>query len=147
MALGLSLLPHGAQKLFGWFGGGGVTQTIGYFDTALGIPAFLTVLVIAAESFGALGLVLGFASRIAAFGAAAVMVGAVTLVHAPNGFFMNWNGAQAGEGFEYHLLAIGLALVVMLKGSGAWSIDRLLTKSVADRASEGGESERRLAAA
>ena len=147
ITLGVVLLPHGAQKLLGWFGGGGVSGTIGYFDSALGVPAALTLLVIAAESFGALALVLGFVSRFAALGAAAVMVGAIALVHASNGFFMNWAGAQAGEGFEFHLLAIGLALVVMVKGAGALSIDRTLIGTAEEHAAEEEHEERRLAAA
>lgn len=126
VALGLVILPHGAQKLLGWFGGGGPSGTIGFFDATWGVPAFLTVLVIAAESFGALGLIVGFLGRFAAAGIATVMAGAVALQHAANGFFMNWTGLQAGEGFEYHILAIALAVAVVIKGSGAWSIDGLL---------------------
>ena len=147
VVLGAVLLPHGVQKLFGWFGGGGVSGTIGDFEAALGIPAFLTVLVIAAESFGALALLLGLGGRLAALGAAGVMLGALALVHAPNGFFMNWAGTQAGEGFEYHLLAIGLALVVVLKGSGALSVDRLLTKREVEQAADTELKERRPVAA
>jgi len=55
---------------------------------------------------------------------------AILTVHMSNGFFMNWFGKQAGEGFEYHLLAIGLAVAVMIGGSGAASIDRALTDEV-----------------
>ena len=127
IALAVVILPHGAQKLLGWFGGAGPAGTIGFFDATWGIPAFLTMLVIAAESLGGLALLSGFAGRVAAAGVAAVMVGAVALQHAGNGFFMNWTGQQAGEGFEFHILAIALALAVVVKGSGAWSIDRLLS--------------------
>jgi putative oxidoreductase len=125
VALGAVILPHGAQKLLGWFGGYGFEGTMGYFTGSLGVPAAMALLVILAESLGALALVLGFAGRFMALGIAAVMSGAIFMAHAPNGFFMNWSGAQAGEGIEYHLLAIALALVVALRGSGAFSIDRL----------------------
>jgi putative oxidoreductase len=140
VALAIVILPHGAQKLLGWFGGGGVSGTIGFFESAWGIPAVLALLVIAAESFGALALLMGFVGRFAAVGIAAVMAGAVALQHASVGFFMNWTGAQAGEGFEFHLLALGLAAVVAVKGSGALSIDRLLT---AQRSRTGTENQSR----
>jgi len=126
LALGIMIFPHGAQKLLGWFGGGGVSGTVQFFSAAFGIPAFLALLVIAAEFFGGLGLILGFLSRVAAGGVALVMLGAVFLVHLPNGFFMNWTGSQGGEGFEFHLLAIGIAVAVMARGSGALSVDAML---------------------
>jgi len=126
LALGLVIFPHGAQKLLGWFGGAGLADTISYFADALGIPAPITLLVVVIEFFGALALIVGALSRLAALGVAAVMVGAVLTVHVSNGFFMNWAGAQAGEGFEYHLLALALAAAVMLKGGGALSVDRKL---------------------
>ena len=75
-------------------------------------------LAIAAEFLGSLGLITGFLSRIAAFGIAVNMIVAVKMVHGANGFFMNWFGNQKGEGFEYHILAIGLALIVMIYGAG-----------------------------
>jgi putative oxidoreductase len=128
LALGLVILPHGAQKLLGWFGGYGLQGTLSFFTGTLGVPLILALLVIAAESFGALGLIAGFATRLCAFGVAAVMTGAIFMVHLPNGFFMNWGGKQAGEGFEYHLLAIGIALALMVKGGGALSLDRLLAR-------------------
>ena len=127
LALGLVMFPHGAQKMLGWFGGNGFTATIGFF-TGQGIPAPLAFLDIVAEFFGSLGLIVGLLGRVAAFGNFCVMVVAILAVHLPNGFFMNWSGQQAGEGFEYHLLAIALALVVMIGGSGAMSFDRALTE-------------------
>ena len=126
LALGIAILPHGLQKLLGWFGGGGVDGTIQFFSATWGVPAAVTFLVILAESFGALGLIFGFLSRAAAAGLALVMTGAVFLNHLQNGFFMNWTGAQAGEGFEYHILAIAIAIAVVIRGSGAFSVDRRL---------------------
>ena len=129
LALGLVMFPHGAQKMLGWFGGYGFTGTMGFF-TGQGIPAPLVFLAIAAEFFGSIGLIVGLLGRVAAFGIFCNMVVAILTVHMSNGFFMNWFGKQAGEGFEYHLLAIGLAVAVMIGGSGAASIDRALTDEV-----------------
>ncbi len=126
--LGGVILPHGAQKVFGWFGGGGFAGTVQQFTEGMGIPLILALLVIVAEFFGSLALIAGFLTRLAAFGIAAVMVGAMLLVHWQNGFFMNWSGTQAGEGFEYHLLAIGIALVLLVKGGGQASLDRAMLK-------------------
>ncbi len=123
LGLGIVMFPHGAQKALGWFGGYGFGATMGYF-THSGIPAVLALLAIAAEFLGSIGLVLGALSRIAAFGIAVNMAVAIVTVHAPNGFFMNWFGNQKGEGFEYHLLALALAAIVMVKGAGVFSLDR-----------------------
>lgn len=127
LTLGIMIFPHGAQKALGWFGGGGFNGTLDFFQQTWGIPAVLTVLVIVAELFGGIGLVVGFLTRVWAIAVAGVMVGAVLIAgHLQNGFFMNWTGQQEGEGFELHLLAIGLALVIMRLGGGRWSIDRAL---------------------
>ncbi|MCL4246336.1 MAG: DoxX family protein [Candidatus Dadabacteria bacterium] len=128
LALGIVILPHGLQKLLGMFGGAGFTATVDYFVSS-GLPAFLAVLIIIGEAFGALGLILGFLSRVAALGITIIMLGAILTVHIKFGFFMNWEGTQAGEGFEFHILAIGLGLVVLLKGGGLWSVDAAITKS------------------
>ena len=126
LVLGFVMLPHGAQKILGWFGGHGFAGTMQFFTGTMHIPALFAFLAIAAEFAGALGLIAGLLSRVAAFGVAAVMVVAILTVHASNGFFMNWAGSQKGEGFEYHLLAIGLALVVMIQGAGKASLDGLI---------------------
>lgn len=128
LTLAVVFFPHGAQKLLGWFGGYGFEGTMGYFTGTLGLPAIIALLVILFESFGSVALLLGLFSRVAALGIASVMVGAIWITHAANGFFMNWAGSQAGEGLEYHLLAIGLALAVIIRGSGAASLDRLLAR-------------------
>ncbi len=124
--LGIVMFPHGAQKLFGLFGGQGFTASINSF-TQMHIPAVLAFLVIMAEALGSLGLITGFLTRIAAFGLLCDMVGAIFLVHWQNGFFMNWFGKQAGEGFEYHLLAIAISLALLIQGGGKWSLDGALT--------------------
>ena len=126
LGLGLVMLPHGLQKTIGAFGGDGFSATMGFFGS-IGIPAFLGFLAIAAESAGALGLISGFMTRIAAFGILANMVVA-GLMHKGNGFFMNWMGTQKGEGFEYHILASALAILLIVGGAGSASIDRLLTR-------------------
>ena len=123
--LGIVILPHGLQKLLGLFGGAGFSGTVEFF-VGSGIPSTVAILIIIGESFGALGLILGFLSRVAALGITLIMLGAIFMVHLQNGFFMNWYGNQAGEGFEYHLLALGLSLIVLIKGGGKWSIDRAI---------------------
>ena len=133
LALGLVMFPHGAQKALGWFGGYGFTGTMGFFTGQMHIPALFAFLAIASEFAGSIGLVTGFLSRVAAFGIAVNMVVATVLVHGANGFFMNWYGNQKGEGFEYHLLTLGLAVVVILAGAGKWSIDSVLSRRLEKR--------------
>jgi len=127
VTLGVVILPHGLQKLLGMFGGYGFSATVTGF-AGMGIPAPVAVLVILAESFGALFLILGLISRFSAFGIGLVMLGAVFTAHAQFGFFMNWYGTAAGEGFEYHLLVLGLALIVLVRGGGKWSVDGAIGK-------------------
>jgi len=125
LVLGVTFFMHGAQKMLGWFGGYGFHGTMGLF-TQMGTPAPLAFLAICAEFFGGLGLLVGLLGRIAALGIIVNMLVAIVTVHHVNGFFMNWTGQQKGEGFEYHLLAIALAIAVLIKGSGAISIDRAI---------------------
>ena len=125
LTLGVIFFAHGAQKMLGWFGGFGFTGTMHAF-TGSGIPAPLAFLAIAAEFFGGLGLILGLLGRVAAFGIGVNMAVAIATVHAKFGLFMNWYGNQKGEGFEYHLLAIAIALTVIIRGSGAFSLDPLI---------------------
>jgi len=126
--LGAVMFAHGAQKALGWFGGGGLQPTLQMFGGRLGIPAPLAFLSIAAEFLGGAGLMLGLFGRLAAFAVAANMLVAALLVHLRNGLFMNWSGSQRGEGFEYHLLAVALAIATVIGGSGAWSLDRVLLR-------------------
>ena len=123
--LGIVILPHGLQKTLGMFGGYGLTGTVDFF-TSMGMPLIVAYLIIIGESLGSLGLIVGFLGRVGALGIALIMLGAILMVHVKNGFFMNWSGNQQGEGFEFHLLAIGLALIVLIKGSGKWSIDHAI---------------------
>ena len=126
--LGVVFFPHGAQKVLGWFGGHGLNGTLDFFTQTMGISLVFAVLVIVAEFLGALGLIVGFLTRVAAFGVASVMIGAIIMVHFKHGFFMNWAGKQAGEGFEYHLLAIALAVALMITGGGRMSVDSFLSR-------------------
>jgi putative oxidoreductase len=127
LVLGAVFFAHGAQKMLGWFGGYGYSTTMGFFTGMLHIPAPLAFLAIAAEFFGGLGLILGLLTRIAAFGIGVNMVVAIATVHGAFGFFMNWSGAQKGEGFEYHLLVLALVVFLMIRGAGAFSVDRAFT--------------------
>ena len=125
LTLGLVFFAHGAQKALGWFGGYGFAGTLEGFSK-MGVPVPLALFVILTEFLGSLALISGFFARVASGAILLLMAGAVATVHAQFGFYMNWFGQQKGEGFEYHLLAIGLAVVVMVRGAGALSIDRLL---------------------
>ena len=127
VVLGVIFFAHGAQKMLGWFGGYGFSGTMGFFTGTMHIPAPLAFLAIAAEFFGGLGLILGFLTRIAAFGIAVNMLVAIATVHGAFGFFMNWSGTQKGEGFEYHLLVLAMTAFLMIRGAGAFSADRALT--------------------
>ena len=127
LALGMVFFAHGAQKLLGWFEGYGFTGTMGFFTNVLHIPAILAFLAIAAEFFGGLGLIFGFLTRIAAFGILCNMTVAIAMVHSQFGFFMNWTGAQKGEGYEYHLLVLAITVLLIIRGAGAVSLDRLVS--------------------
>jgi len=126
--LGVVFFPHGMQKLFGWFGGYGFTGTMGFFTGQLHVPALFAFLAIMAEGLGSLGLITGLFTRVAAFGAAVNMAVAVYMLHWQNGFFMNWFGNQKGEGFEFHLLVIAMAVALIIRGGGALSVDRTLSE-------------------
>lgn len=128
LTLGGVMFAHGAQKALGWFGGHGYEATMGFLTGGAGLPWAIAFLVIAIEFAGAIALIVGFGGRLAALGIAVVMVGAVVTTHLDHGFFMNWFGAKSGQGFEYHLLAIGLATGVVVAGSGAYSIDRWILR-------------------
>lgn len=128
VVLGVVFFPHGMQKLLGWFGGHGFSATMDSFISQMGIPAVFAFLAIMAESLGSLGLIAGFLTRIAAFGIAVNMAVAVYLLHWQHGFFMNWLGAQKGEGYEYHLLVIAIAVALMMRGGGRWSVDNIIVR-------------------
>ncbi|HLK31589.1 MAG TPA: DoxX family protein [Terriglobales bacterium] len=128
LVLGVVFFAHGAQKMLGWFGGYGFSATMGFFEHN-GIPAVFAFLAIAAEFFGGLGLLLGLLTRVAAFGITCNMLVAIATVHARNGLFMNWTGTQKGEGIEFHLLVLAITLLLMVRGAGALSLDRLLSRS------------------
>ena len=126
VVLALVFIGHGTQKMFGWFGGPGFSRAIEIFEDTMGIPPALTVLAMVAEVFGGLGLLVGLLTRIAALGVLGVMIVAPFANGLYVRFFMNWQGRNPGEGYEYHLLAIALILVVMVHGAGAASLDRLI---------------------
>ena len=134
LVAGVVLFAHGAQKMLGWFGGYGFHGTMEFFTGTMHLPPVLAFLAIAAEFFGGLALVAGFLGRIAAAGIATNMLVAIALVHGKVGFFMNWSGAQKGEGFEYHLLVLAIAATLIVRGSGALSVDRLLSRETRPRA-------------
>lgn len=131
--LGVAMFPHGAQKVLGWWGGHGLNATIAAMSQTLHIPPALVICDIVAEFLGAIGLVFGFLTRLCALGILVVMIVAVVMVHGHNGFFMNWFGDKPSEGYEYHLVAMGLAFMLMFRGAGSLSIDRAIGERIAER--------------
>jgi putative oxidoreductase len=128
--LGVVFFAHGAQKLLGWYGGPGLKETMRTMHDYLGLPLPLAFVAVATEFFGGLGLIVGLLGRVAAVGIGVTMLSAIVMVHGRNGLFMDWFGARKNHGYEYHLLAIALALVVVAKGSGALSLDRVFFDSM-----------------
>ncbi len=125
LTLAVVMFAHGAQKALGWFGGSGLRATLDLLRKS-GVPSPVAVLAIMAEFLGPLGIAVGLLTRVAALGIAAVMLGAILTVHRQHGFFMNWYGNAQGEGFEYHVLVIGLAVALVLNGAGVWSLDAVI---------------------
>ena len=125
LTIGLILFPHGAQKLLGWFGGPGFREEMEHLQH-MHIPWVIALMVILIEFFGAVSLLIGFASRLWGLAFVLLFTGIIFIAHIQNGFFMNWFGNQQGEGFEYHLLVIGLCLALVVNGSGRMSVDRVI---------------------
>jgi len=130
LVLGGVFFPHGAQMVLGWFGGYGFSGTMGFFTGTLHVPPPLASLAIAVQFTGAIALILGLFTRVAALGIGVNMLVAVAMVHAQYGWFMNWFGSQKGEGFEYHLLTIGIAIVLIVRGGGKWAADAAIENSL-----------------
>jgi len=127
--LGVVFFAHGAQKVFGWFGGQGLKETVRTMHDFLGLPVPLAFAAVATELLGGMGLIVGLLSRVAALGIGVTMLSAIVMVHGRNGLFMDWFGARKNHGYEFHLLAIALVVVLVAKGSGALSLDHLLFNS------------------
>lgn len=127
LTLGIVMFPRGAQKVLGWFGGMGYSATMEAFTTKMHMPFMLVLLLMAIDFFGSLFLVSGFLTRISAFGIGVAMAVSAAVGHIQNGFFMNWFGTQQGEGFEYHILAVGIATALIIKGAGSFSIDKMIS--------------------
>jgi putative oxidoreductase len=134
LVVGIIFFVHGSQKALGWFDGPGFNATVETFRE-MGIPFFFAILAIGAEFLGSIGLIVGFLSRIAALGIGCVMVVATLMIHLQNGFLMNWLGKQSGEGFEFHLLVLAIVLALMVRGAGAWSLDRWVSHLIASNRS------------
>lgn len=128
VALAIVVWPHGAQMLLGSFGGSGFTQTMNYFTGIAGLPYIIGFLVIMIQFFGSIMLLLGFATRLNALGMLVIFIGMILTAHLEHGFFMNWYGTQQGEGYEYHLLVLGMTLALILRGAGKYSLDYILSK-------------------
>ena len=133
VVLGGVIFAHGAQKLFGWFGGNGFDGTMGFFTNVMHLPWIVAFLVIIGESIGSLALIAGLLTRFTAASFIVIMLGAIMTVHLPQGFFMNWFGQQTGEGFEFHLLVIGMSLALLVVGGGKWALDSLIAGWLGER--------------
>ncbi|NAS13853.1 DoxX family protein [Poritiphilus flavus] len=123
LSLGVVIFAHGAQKLLGWFGGYGFSGTMGFFTDTMGLPWLVGFLVIVLEFFGAAALLLGAVTRIIALSYIFMALGIAFSSHIENGFFMNWYGNQAGEGYEFFILWIGMAFSLVISGGGSYSVD------------------------
>lgn len=130
IVLGLIFFAHGAQKMLGRYGGRGLAKSMRTLTEDLHLRSTLAFLVIAGEFLGGSGLIVGLFSRIAALVIAVTMLGAIATVHFRFGLLLNWLGGQEGHGIEYHLLAIAVALVVVIKGAGALSLDRTVYERI-----------------
>ncbi len=128
LSLGIVMFPHGAQKVLGWFGGLGMEKTIEMFTTQAGLPLSAVILLLITEFLGSLCVLAGFLTRAFAFGLGFAMAICAYLNHLQHGFFMNWFGNQKGEGFEFHILVVGIALALTVKGGGALSVDRMIAR-------------------
>lgn len=126
LALGATVFVHGAQKLFGWFGGYGFKGTMGFLTTQGGLPYVIALLVILIESVAALMVVAGLLTRVAALGIFGLFTIIMIKYHSANGFFMNWAGTQKGEGIEYFIILLGVALTLIIAGGGKASVDAAL---------------------
>lgn len=130
VTVALIILAHGVQKLFGWFGGYGYDGTMAYFTESVGLPYMLGLAIIVAETFGMLALLSGLFTRFLSGSIILIMLGAVLTEHLANGFYMNWSGTNAGEGFELHLLVIILATLNVLFGAGRYSLKEWITRKL-----------------
>ena len=130
VTLGAIMFAHATQKVFGWFGGNGWEPALEFYNGVLGIPVAIAAFAIISEFFASVGVIVGFLSRVAALGVIAIMIGAIAIMIGPNGFFMNWFGQMAAgaEGYEYHLLVIAMSVLLVVRGGGALSVDRILSK-------------------
>lgn len=128
VVLAIVVFPHGAQKMLGWFGGFGPSGTLGFLTTQMHIPYAIALLVFVGEFFAPIALFFGFLGRLSALAIAIDFVTVASKAHVQNGFFMNWGGQQKGEGYEFFILLVGIAIALTIRGSGAWSIDRLIAK-------------------
>ncbi len=126
--LGIVMFPHGAQKMLGWFDGPGFHTEMEHLTEHMQLPWIIAILVILIEFFGALSLILGIAARLWAVAFGILFIGIIFTGHIQYGFFMNWFGNQTGEGYEYHLLVIGLAVALLINGSGKYALDNLIIK-------------------
>jgi putative oxidoreductase len=133
--IALVMWPHGAQLFLGWFGGGGLQSSLSFLTEGAGLPFFLALLVIFVLFFGTFFILIGFLTRLMSAILFVVVVGMIFSGHLEHGFFMNWTGAQTGEGFEFHLLILGMCVFLTISGAAHYSVDSWIIKRVNTKSS------------
>ena len=129
LVLGATVFAHGAQKLFGWFGGYGFEGTMGFLTGQVGLPNFIALMVILIESVAAVMIIAGVFTRVAALGIFGLFTIIMLKFHSAHGFFMNWAGNQKGEGIEYFIILLGVTLTLIIAGGGKAIVDAVLVNN------------------
>lgn len=128
IVLGLIIFPHGAQHLLGWFGGFGYSGFMNWLITEKHLPWIVAFLVVQIEFFGSLLLIAGLATRFVSALTIVLFIGIILASHLQFGFFMDWLASMPGEGYEFHLLIIGMCLSLLISGGGKYSVDWFIGK-------------------
>ncbi|MCE3227363.1 MAG: hypothetical protein K0S32_1914 [Bacteroidetes bacterium] len=128
LSIAIVMWPHGAQLLLGWFGGYGFKGTMVFLQEESGLPWIAAFLVIMIQFFGSLFILVGLFTRLCAYAMFIIVIGMIFNGHTEHGFFMNWFGSQKGEGYEFHLLLLGLCISLILTGGGKISLDSIIRK-------------------
>lgn len=133
LALGGVMFYYGARKVLGLFGGAGLPGSMNALARDWGLSSAIATVILIAELVGAIFLLLGFIARVAAAGIVVDLALALYLVHVRHLRFMDWFGNRVEEGVEFHVLALVIGIILVVKGAGPLSIDRPLAHDVVPR--------------